>query len=269
MARINLLPWRQEERERKNKEFLALTAATAVLAILGILLALTFLNNTLSNQELANQKIEDENARLDSVLADIATLEQQRDAMLSRIKIIQDLQGRRSVPVRIWDDIARATPQALYLTAMKREGDLITLTGRADNANIVSEFARNLNNSRWLMSAGIPNISNDIQAYSTSNTSSAGNNSSADNSNVSRPSYPEDRYVSFVVTIIISSQAVNAEGNNVGDGMDSVQAVDDSALAMSSTDPQAVGAEPAQPAPTQNVADSASGVTNEQPAGGQ
>lgn len=196
MARINLLPWRQEERERKNKEFLALAAAAAVLAILAILLALTFLNNTLSNQELANQKIEDENTRLDAVLTEISTLEEQRDAMLSRIKIIQDLQGRRSVPVRVWDDIARATPQALYLTAMKREGDTITFTGRADNANIVSEFARNLNNSAWLKNSSIPNISGNTQNQSSQT-----------------PQLLENNYVSFVVTTIVSDE-IQAQAPN-------------------------------------------------------
>lgn len=168
MARINLLPWRLEERERKNKEFLVMAAAAAGLAILATLIVLSFLNRELSNQQEANQLITDTNAQLDGALKEIETLEEQRNEMISRMKVIQDLQGRRSVPVRVWDDIARAIPQAMYLTGIKREGDIITLVGHADNNTVVSELVRNLDSSPWLADSRIPNIKTAVEAYAQS-----------------------------------------------------------------------------------------------------
>lgn len=195
MARINLLPWRQEERERKNKEFNVVAAAAAALAILAVLATMMFLNGQLSNQQAANDLIRNENTRLDGVNKEIEGLEQQRDEMISRMKIIQDLQGQRSIPVRVWDDIARAIPQSMYLVNMKREGNTITLTGFADNPNVVSQLIRNLDASPWLDNSGVPNIKTEAQAYQ-SLTSKAAANATAQ----SRPVYPEDNYIAFTVT---------------------------------------------------------------------
>lgn len=100
MARINLLPWRQEERKRKNGEFNRLIAAVAGLALVGVALAYSLLNSDLENQQTANRKIEEANTQLDVALKSIETLEAQREQMLSQMKVIQDLQGRRSIPVR-------------------------------------------------------------------------------------------------------------------------------------------------------------------------
>ena len=140
MAKINLLPWRQEVREQKNREFLTLVIAVLFLSLLGAFAGWSYYKNILENQQLANERIKQENTNLDKALKEIESLEQQRDDIIARMKVIQDLQGRRPVPVRIWDDIARIIPAQMYLTNMKREGDVITFTGQADNPNIILKW---------------------------------------------------------------------------------------------------------------------------------
>lgn len=238
MARINLLPWRQAERERKNKEFLMVALAIAAVAVLGVLAAMFALNNMLSDQQAANQAIEIENQRLDEMAVEIAGLEQQRDEMLARMKVIQDLQGQRSVPVRVWDDIARAIPQAMYLVNMKREGDVITLSGFADNPNVVSQLIRNLDASPWLSNSGMPSIQTDAQAYQLP-SSKAQDVAKQD----VRPVYPEDSYIEFTVTTQVKPD-VPADPN-----VDPNAPVDPNAVAAS-TAPEAQGQQSA-PAPAQ------------------
>lgn len=220
MARINLLPWRQEEQERKNKEFAIMAGAVAVLTILLVLLALTYLNNELSNQQAANDMIRNENTRLDGVLTEIEGLEQQRTEMLDRMRVIQDLQGRRFVPVRVWDDIARAVPQAMYMTGMKREGKVITFSGFAADANVVSEFVRRLDATPWLGASGVPNIQTDLQAYEVPKSLSQ-----------NRPI--EDRYVRFTVTTQISD---NEQVVDVDTAVDTSDTVVSSQAAIVDTD---------------------------------
>lgn len=207
MARINLLPWRKEQRERRNKEFNALAAATAGVAALCVILALSFLNKELSNQQDANQRIKDANAQLDLALKSIEDLETKREQMLSQMKVIQDLQGRRSIPVRVWDDLARAVPSAMYLVSIKREADLITITGQASNANVVAGLVRNLNASQWLDGSAVVSIKSKIQAYQdTPITQNATNPNEP-----ARPVYPEDSYVEFVVTTKVQEPQAQAE----------------------------------------------------------
>lgn len=208
MARINLLPWRKEQRERRNKEFNLLAAATAGLAILATILVLSILNRDLINQQNANKRIEDANAQLDVALKSIEDLEAQREQMLAQMKVIQDLQGRRSVPVRVWDNIARAIPRdTMYLNNIKREGDVIRLTGFAANPNVVANLVRNLNASEWLDGSAVVSIKSGIQAYQGTPSQQVANAGA-------RSVYPEDSYVEFVATTKIQYQEAKDEATD-------------------------------------------------------
>ncbi len=203
MARINLLPWRQEERARRNKEFLTLVVAVTLLALLSAFATWSYFNNELEEQRDANDRITQENSRLDAVLTEIDTLEQRREDIISRMQVIQDLQGRRPIPVRLWDDIAKAIPPALYLNNLKREDDLLTFTGLADNPNVVSSLIRNLDGSAWMGNSAVRNIQQNISAYETQPTL----NQPSVNGEPPRPIYPEDSYVQFVVTTQVQSSS--------------------------------------------------------------
>lgn len=192
MARINLLPWRQEVRERKNKEFMTLVVGVILLSLLGAFAAWSYFNNQLTDQQAANEHIKEENASLDKALTEIESLEQQRNEIIARLKVIQDLQGRRPVPVRVWDDIARVIPAQMYLTQMKREGDLITFTGQARDNVVVANFIRALDSTEWLQ---------DSAALSLEESTLG---ASADANNATRTPYPEDKFITFVVTTKIS-----------------------------------------------------------------
>ena len=214
MARINLLPWREEERARRNQEFITLVVAVTLLSLLAAFATWSYFNNELAEQLDANALIEQENARLDKALVEIDSLEQRRDDIVSRMQVIQDLQGRRPVPVRIWDDLAKAIPPALYLTNLKREGDVLTLTGLADNPNIVSSLIRNLDSSKWMGNSAVSNIQQNISAYQAApaleNTVTTGEQS--------RPVYPEDSYVQFVVTTKVQSETAEEIEANAASG---------------------------------------------------
>lgn len=215
MARINLLPWRQEERERRNKEFITLAVAVTLLALLAAFASWSYFNNELDEQRNANALIEQENARLDKALTEIDSLEQRREDIISRMQVIQDLQGKRPVPVRLWDDLAKAIPPALYLNNLKREGDTLTLTGLADNPNIVSSLIRNLDSSKWMGNSAVSNIQQNISAYAPAPVL----NEKVTTGEQSRPVYPEDSYVQFVVTTKVQSEMVVPADANATTGL--------------------------------------------------
>ncbi|MBP6496209.1 MAG: PilN domain-containing protein [Psychrobacter sp.] len=210
MARINLLPWRQEERARRNKEFITLVVAVTLLSLLAAFATWSYFNNELAEQLDANALIEQENARLDKALVEIDSLEQRREDIISRMQVIQDLQGRRPVPVRLWDDLAKAIPPALYLNNLKREGDVLTLTGLADNPNVVSSLIRNLDSSKWMGNSAVSNIQQNITAYQAAPVLESTVTTPGEQP---RPIYPEDSYVQFVITTKVQSEtAVPVEG---------------------------------------------------------
>ena len=120
MARINLLPWRDELREKRKKEFIAVCIAAALIGVMAVALAWFYYAHKLEDQEQANQLITSTNQNLDVQLKSLEGLENQRNAIIERMKLIQGLQGQRPIAVRLIDEMARVTPSSLYITKFIR-----------------------------------------------------------------------------------------------------------------------------------------------------
>jgi type IV pilus assembly protein PilN len=149
MAKINLLPWRQELKKQRQQEFAVINAAVALTAAAIIMFFHILLSSQLSDQEERKAYIQSEIATLDNQIKQIDELQTRKDELLARMKVIQDLQGRRPVVVRVFDELARSVPNKIYLSLIKRDGDRFTIEGYAESNTQVSSFLRNLNASTW------------------------------------------------------------------------------------------------------------------------
>lgn len=149
MAKINLLPWRQELRKQRKQEFLAINMAVALVALAIVLFFHMLVSSQISDQEEQKAFIKSEIDVLDRQIAEIDELQKRKDELLARMKVIQDLQGRRPVIVRVFDDIVRATPEKVYLTLIERKDNKFTISGVAESNNQVATLLRNLNASAW------------------------------------------------------------------------------------------------------------------------
>ncbi len=158
MANINLLPWRERLREERKKTFfitlgIAFGVAAAILGV-GIL----YINGEIANQRARNQYISDQIAVLDTKIAEIRNLQDQKRALTERMTVIQDLQGRRPVIVRLFDELVRTLPDGVYYNSITRTGDSIALSGVADSASRVSALMRYLDDSEWFADPSLNQI---------------------------------------------------------------------------------------------------------------
>jgi len=153
MANINLLPWRDELREQRKKQFIAFSAAVAVLGVVAVVLAWLFYDHKLNDQEQANQLVVSTNQNLDTQLKSLNGLQERRNAIVERMNLIQGLEGQRPVTVRLIDELVRVTPSNMYLTKFSRTGDKFTIEGKAESPNTVAELLRNLEASPWYRNA--------------------------------------------------------------------------------------------------------------------
>lgn len=149
MAKINLLPWRQELKKQRQQEFVAINIAVALAAAAIVMFFHILLSTQLSDQEERKAYIQSEIAMLDGQIKQIDELQLRKDELLARMKVIQDLQGRRPVIVRVFDELARAVPNKVYLISVVRRDDVFTIEGYAESNTQVSTFLRNLNASTW------------------------------------------------------------------------------------------------------------------------
>jgi type IV pilus assembly protein PilN len=149
MPHINLLPWREEERRRKQKEFINIAAGAAVVMLGIIVLVHINISGRIETQESRNRFLQEEITRVDGEIKEIKALESEKKALLARMKIIQELQSSRPGIVHLFDEIAKTIPEKAFLVKATRKGSTLNLNGIADSNDYVSQFMRSLNDSPW------------------------------------------------------------------------------------------------------------------------
>jgi type IV pilus assembly protein PilN len=150
MPRINLLPWRAEERKQKQREF-AFAAIGAVVAAGAVTLLLSLImSNRIDQQNEQNQLLKDEIAKLDKQITEILGLENQKQRLIARMDIIQKLQRSRPEVVHLFDQLVKTLPDGVYLTSVKQSDKRLELKGLAQSSTRVSAFMRNIDDSEWL-----------------------------------------------------------------------------------------------------------------------
>lgn len=150
MARINLLPWREERRKLRNREAQTLLGATAVAAVLAVLLIVFQYDMLIDGQLARNRMLEQEIAAVDRKIQEVEEFEKERSRLLSRKQIIEQLQSSRSMMVHLFDDLVRTIPEGVRLNSIKQAGDQLTLEGAAESNARVSEYMRKLEVSDWM-----------------------------------------------------------------------------------------------------------------------
>jgi type IV pilus assembly protein PilN len=150
MARINLLPWREELRAQQQKDFISGIAA-GVLATVAVLIFVHMqIGGSIASQEERNRYLTTEIAALDVKIKEIKTLEALKAKLLARMDVIQSLQGSRPEIVHLFDEIAKTVPEGVYINKFVQSGKDLTLNGVAQSNARVSAYMRKLERSSWL-----------------------------------------------------------------------------------------------------------------------
>ena len=150
MAKINLLPWRAERRAQRQKEFYGMLGLAAAAGIVLSFLIWFYYGQQISGQNTRNQFLEQEIVKVKAQNEEIKTLGKQKDRLLARKKVIEQLQANRSQMVHLFDSLVRTIPDGVALANIKQEGEILTLEGRAQSNARVSAYMRNLEGSGWM-----------------------------------------------------------------------------------------------------------------------
>lgn len=152
MILINLLPHREEKRRRRKIAFFAglALAAVAGLGVVGVWYAVV--QQLTAAQQERNQYLSAEISKLEREIKDIANLKAEIASLAARQKAVEDLQIDRNMPVNLLNELVKQTPEGMYFTAVKQDGQVLSITGIAQTQERVSEFLRNTAyNSEWLV----------------------------------------------------------------------------------------------------------------------
>jgi type IV pilus assembly protein PilN len=158
MPRINLLPWREADRLKRQREFLVAVAGAFVFGVLIAGLANFTYVGMIDYQVERNEILKVKINELDEKIEEINGLEQQKERLIARMDIIERLQSSRPEVVHLFDQVARQIPEGVYLTGMKQMGSAIEWTGVAQSSTRVSALMRQIDASDWLTDPGVVKV---------------------------------------------------------------------------------------------------------------
>jgi len=160
MARINLLPWRENLRKQRQREFgLMIAGALFLTLLLGFYVHL-HISGMIDHQKARNGFLKKEIAEMDRKIKEIKNLEKTKAKLLARINVIQQLQGSRPEVVHLFDELVMRTPEGSYLTKVSQKAKNVTIDGRAQSNARVSSYMRNIDVSEWLHAPSLQVIEN-------------------------------------------------------------------------------------------------------------
>jgi type IV pilus assembly protein PilN len=149
MAHINLLPWRAALRKQKKQEFFVTIGIFSGLMVTVLLAVHLYMASLIDNQIARNDTLKREISLVEKKIEEIKNLENQKEQLIARMRVIEELQSNRPAIVHLFDELVKVIPDGLYIDTLDQKGALITIKGQAQSNARVSAFMRALEESKW------------------------------------------------------------------------------------------------------------------------
>jgi type IV pilus assembly protein PilN len=150
MPRINLLPWRDEQRKERQLRFFAALGGGVLLSVAVAFVAYVMFGLMIDAQDSRNERLKGQIKVLDTQIEQINDLESQKQRFISRMQVIEKLQRSRPEVVHLFDEMVKIMPDGTYLTSVKETGNKLKFEGVAQSSTRVSSLMRNIADSQWL-----------------------------------------------------------------------------------------------------------------------
>lgn len=161
MAGLNLLPWREEARQKSQQHFIIMIVSAVAVGAIGVFAAYSYYGDEINYQNARNTYIKAETKRLEKTIREIKKLDATKKALMERIVVIESLQLARPGIVHLFDEMVNALPKGLLLTKLEQSSGKVKIEGKAESNTRVSSYMKRLNASPWLKSSDLDKISVD------------------------------------------------------------------------------------------------------------
>jgi type IV pilus assembly protein PilN len=158
MIRINLLP----APKARKQERLLIEGFIAALSIAGVIAGCIILSGTkervIDDLEAHNQKIQVQINELKARVGEVEKFKQKQKTLTDQIKVIKDLEARRSGPVRMMDELTDLVPRKMWIESFKENNGKLSVQGTAQDGPIIADFLEAIKRSKHFLNAVLQNV---------------------------------------------------------------------------------------------------------------
>lgn len=158
MIEVNLLPWRENEKQKNQQEFF--TSLTIVLMVFLIIAGSIhfYLSHKIQQQEERNNYLTQQLTIYQNQIQEISNLKVYRQNLLDKINIIKNINATRSFVVKLFETTVKVIPDGLYITAIKRTDNQISIEGSAESNSRIATLIRQIDQSEILINPTLVKI---------------------------------------------------------------------------------------------------------------
>ncbi len=159
MMEINLLPHREARRAADLRESVALLLLGLVVVLSVIFFSYQSVKSDLAEARAGVAQLEADIERYKPQQILVEGFKTKKKELQNKLDIIASLEGARSGPVRILDELSSKVPERLWLTGITTKGKGIKLEGRSLDTGVVADFLRGLNESPFFSNVDLDKTS--------------------------------------------------------------------------------------------------------------
>lgn len=151
MRKINLLPWRDERRRKRQSAFVLHLGVSIIAAIVISGAVHLYMQGRIDDQNARNNYLDTVIKKLDRDIASINELKKKKQELIDRMNVIEKLQSSRPTIVHLMQTFVQTLPNGIQLTDITVKGDKkIRIQGYADAQARVADYLRALNASQYI-----------------------------------------------------------------------------------------------------------------------
>jgi type IV pilus assembly protein PilN len=147
MIKINLLPYREQEKKENLARQISIIAGSFIIFILLLIFVQFNLTSSINSLELQVKESEVILVTLDKKIGDLDKFKKDKKELELKLGVIKTLEENRLAPVKTLDDLAMLVPQkSIWLTKLTQNNDKLTIEGVGRDNIAVADFMKTIEN---------------------------------------------------------------------------------------------------------------------------
>jgi len=151
MLRINLQPWREQQRLAALRRLRLMLIGSAALGLCGLLLMDQLARQRAQQQARVNVSHQAAIVGLDAQLEQQSAIEEALESVRTQTALLATLEADRGLLTAVFADLERAMPEGVQLVELRLEGARLHIAGLAASGAVVAQFMRDLGRSSTIL----------------------------------------------------------------------------------------------------------------------